>query len=96
MFVVMCAVVIYLFLVYRAEITSQGIWATHLVYGLIILTSVLSTLASMARKITVENDWIVQICGSNSDKLASEYHLLYFLEQQPMCLQTKDLISIIF
>ena len=72
LFVMLCAVVIYFFLVYREVVVSEGLWALYLVYGLIIVISIISRLTSMARKIAVENDWIVQICGSDLDMLASE------------------------
>ncbi|KAK3759765.1 hypothetical protein RRG08_041723 [Elysia crispata] len=71
LFVMLCAVVIYFFLVYREVVVSEGLWALYLVYGLIIVISIISRLTSMARKIAVENDWIVQICGSDLDMLAT-------------------------
>ncbi|GFN75308.1 solute carrier family 40 member 1 [Plakobranchus ocellatus] len=71
LFVLLCAIVVYFFLVYRGDITSVGPWARYLVYGLIIILSIMSRLTSMARKIAVENDWIVQMCGSDFDLLAT-------------------------
>ncbi|GFR69217.1 solute carrier family 40 member 1 [Elysia marginata] len=70
LFVMLCALVIYFFMVYRENVDSYGLWAQNLVYALIIVISVMSRLTSMARKIAVENDWIVQICGSDFDMLA--------------------------
>ncbi|GFN75309.1 solute carrier family 40 member 1 [Plakobranchus ocellatus] len=71
LFVLLCAVVVYFFLVYRGDITAMGPWARYLVYGLIIIFSIVSNLTSMARTIAVENDWIVQMCGSDFDLLAT-------------------------
>ncbi|CAG5116589.1 unnamed protein product [Candidula unifasciata] len=71
LFVVACAVVVYLFLVFRSEILSFGDWTMYVTYTVIILLSVLSKLTSMARQIAVEKDWIVEICGTDFDKLAT-------------------------
>ncbi|BFY97245.1 hypothetical protein BsWGS_00285 [Bradybaena similaris] len=70
-FVVVCAVVVYLFLVFRTEILSYGSWTTYVMYTVIIILSILSTLTSMARKIAVEKDWIVEMCGKDFDRLAT-------------------------
>ncbi|XP_046326040.1 solute carrier family 40 member 1-like [Haliotis rufescens] len=46
-------------------------WKRNLCYGFIILFAVLGNLAQVARVITIERDWVVEICGGNSDMLAS-------------------------
>ncbi|RUS72146.1 hypothetical protein EGW08_020088 [Elysia chlorotica] len=71
LFVMLCAVVIYFFLLHRKDVISEGLWVLYLVYSLIIIISIISRLTSMARKIAVENDWVVQICGSDFDMLAT-------------------------
>ena len=37
---------------------------------MIILVSILADLASIARKIAIEKDWVVEICGRDKDMLA--------------------------
>ena len=70
-----CSVVVYLVIQYRVDIESQ--WPDKalvtLCYGIIILISTIAQLASSGNTIAVEKDWIVEICGSNTDLLASKH-----------------------
>ena len=72
LFVILNVATIYLFLEYQDQVLSYSPWAKHAVYALIIVLSILSLLASVARKIAVEKDWIVEICEGDNDKLASK------------------------
>lgn len=38
---------------------------------MIIVVSILADLSSIARKIAIEKDWVVEICGRDKDMLAS-------------------------
>ncbi|XP_059174595.1 solute carrier family 40 member 1-like isoform X2 [Physella acuta] len=71
LFVVICAIVVYIFLVYTDSILAYGAWTRYTIYSLIILLCVLSRLTSMARRIAVEKDWVVEMCGKDSDRLAT-------------------------
>ena len=68
---VVCAVVIYCYLVYKDDILGLAWWLEYVTYAVIILLSNFANLASAANTIAVERDWIVEICGRNEDKLAS-------------------------
>lgn len=39
---------------------------------MIIVVSILADLSSIARKIAIEKDWVVEICGRDKDMLASK------------------------
>ncbi|CAL1527364.1 unnamed protein product [Lymnaea stagnalis] len=80
LFVVICAVVIYLFLMFTQDILAIGEWTRYAFYALVILLCVLSRLTSMARQIAVEKDWIVQMCGKDTDLLATMTSLLRFID----------------
>ncbi|XP_005093972.1 solute carrier family 40 member 1 [Aplysia californica] len=70
-FVILNVAVIYIYLKYSADILSVGLWIKYVIYAIIIIFSILSQLSSIARSIAVEKDWIVEICGGDSDKLAT-------------------------
>jgi hypothetical protein len=74
-FVVACAGGVYAFLWFDADIRAgeRSEWLLPLCQGGIILLAILSMLASLARHIAVERDWVVQICGKDKDMLASEF-----------------------
>ena len=72
--IALCAAVIYVVIIYREDIRSA--WPDKsletLCYAIIILIAVIAQLASTGNTIAVEKDWIVEICGNNTDLLASE------------------------
>ncbi|KAI8782423.1 solute carrier family 40 member 1 [Biomphalaria glabrata] len=70
-FIILCAVLIYIFLAYTDQILSAGQWIRYAAYVLITLLCVISQLASMARKIAVEKDWVMEMCGEDHDRLAT-------------------------
>ena len=72
-FVVICAAAVYAFLWFQREITEsqERKWLVPLCQAGIIVIAILSNLASLARMIAVERDWIVEICGKDKDMLAS-------------------------
>ncbi|XP_025095515.1 solute carrier family 40 member 1-like isoform X3 [Pomacea canaliculata] len=70
-FVVVCAAGIYVFLWYQPYLkTLDGNWQIPLYYAGIIILAIFSNLASLARMLAVERDWIVEICGKDKDMLA--------------------------
>ncbi|KAK0063684.1 solute carrier family 40 member 1, partial [Biomphalaria pfeifferi] len=69
--IILCAILIYIFLAYTDQILSAGQWLRYAAYVLITLLCVISQLASMARKIAVEKDWVVEMCGGDHDRLAT-------------------------
>ena len=48
-----------------------GGWAVPLCHAAVIVLAVLADLTSLARVIAVERDWIVKICDTDTDMLAS-------------------------
>ena len=72
-FVVICAAGVYAFLWFHREITEgeHQAWLEPLCQAGIIVVAIVSRLASLARMIAVERDWIVEICGGDKDMLAS-------------------------
>ena len=71
-FVVICAAGVYAYLWFEWEITEvYGEWLIRICHAGIIIFGILANLASMARMIAVERDWIVEICGRDKDMLAS-------------------------
>ncbi|XP_060553697.1 solute carrier family 40 member 1-like isoform X2 [Ruditapes philippinarum] len=76
--IAMCSVVVYFVIIYRTDIEEQ--WPDKslltLCFGVIILISTIAQLASSANTIAVEKDWIVEICGSNTDLLATTSAIL--------------------
>lgn len=72
-FVVVCAAGIYVFLWYQPYLkTLDGNWQIPLYYAGIIILAIFSNLASLARMLAVERDWIVEICGKDKDMLAGK------------------------
>ncbi|OWF35570.1 solute carrier family 40 member 1-like isoform X2 [Mizuhopecten yessoensis] len=73
MSVCLCSVLVYFVFQYHAEIKEvwpeQGL--ADLSYAVIIVISIIGNLASEGRKIAVERDWVVVICGQDKDLLAS-------------------------
>ncbi|XP_060081691.1 solute carrier family 40 member 1-like [Ylistrum balloti] len=71
--VCLCSVLVYFVFQYQDEI--KEIWPQQgladLSYAIIIIFSIIGNLASEGRKIAVERDWIVVICGRDKDLLAS-------------------------
>lgn len=71
--VCLCSVLVYFVFQYHSEIKAlwpeQGL--ADLAYAVIIIISIIGNLASEGRKIAVERDWIVVICGRDKDMLAS-------------------------
>ncbi|KAK6166093.1 hypothetical protein SNE40_022863 [Patella caerulea] len=70
-FVICCAAMVYVHLWFMVYIKSQwNGWMLILSYAVIIILAILGNMASMARTIAVEKDWIVEICGKDKDMLA--------------------------
>ncbi|XP_033762325.1 solute carrier family 40 member 1-like isoform X2 [Pecten maximus] len=71
--VCLCSILVYFVFQYHDEIKEvwpqQGL--ADLSYAVIIIISIIGNLASEGRKIAVERDWIVVICGRDKDLLAS-------------------------
>ncbi|XP_045169878.2 solute carrier family 40 member 1-like isoform X2 [Mercenaria mercenaria] len=76
--IALCSLVVYFVIQYRSEIETE--WPNNalltLCYGIIILISTIAQLASSGNTIAVEKDWIVEICGSDTDLLASTSAIL--------------------
>ncbi|KAK7508554.1 hypothetical protein BaRGS_00000120 [Batillaria attramentaria] len=73
LFVVICAGGVYAYLFLESQIKEiEGSWAVPLCHAGIIAVAVLSDLASVARVIAVERDWIVKICQTDTDMLATK------------------------
>lgn len=72
--VILGAVVVILLLTFRSQIAEiwDG-WLTTLCHVLLILFAVLAHLASVGNTITIERDWIIEICGRDSERLTSKY-----------------------
>ncbi|XP_076460392.1 ferroportin-like [Babylonia areolata] len=69
--VAVCAGGVYAYLRWEGSLVAEaGGWAVPLCQAAVIGVAVLGDLASMARVIAVEKDWIVQICGQDTDMLA--------------------------
>lgn len=78
-FVVLCAGAVYAYLWFESEMKAVGSnWLIPLCHVGIILLAILSNLASLARMIAVERDWIVEICGKDKDMLAGNA-MFFFL-----------------
>ncbi|KAH9496913.1 hypothetical protein Btru_010169 [Bulinus truncatus] len=69
--VILCAAVIYSFLMFKEELLDIGEWTRYVAYALIIVLASAANLASIANTIAVEKDWIVEICDRNEEKLAT-------------------------
>lgn len=71
--VVLCAAVVFcvFFFGLNQESASVSDVLIHGGRGVIIVLSILAGLASIARKIAIEKDWVVEICGRDKDMLAS-------------------------
>ncbi|XP_063428264.1 solute carrier family 40 member 1-like isoform X2 [Mytilus trossulus] len=71
--VALCAVIVFVVVWYHE--TLRTLWpdegALTLFHALIIVVAILGDLASIARSISVERDWIVEICGRDKDLLAT-------------------------
>ncbi|KAK7109677.1 ferroportin-like [Littorina saxatilis] len=80
-----CAAVVIAFLWKTDDIQASG-WLSPFLKALIIFLGVLSNLASQARVIAVERDWIVEICGKNTDHLASMTAMMRRVDQISMIL----------
>lgn len=87
-FVVLCAGGVYAFLWFEQEIKTgeESQWLLPLCQGGIILLAILAQLASLARQIAVERDWIVQICGKDTDMLATMTASLRRIDQGTLIL----------
>ncbi|CAL1531470.1 unnamed protein product [Lymnaea stagnalis] len=69
--IILCAAVIYCFLMFKEELLDIGEWTRYVAYGLIILLASAANLATIANTIAVEKDWIVEICERDEEKLAT-------------------------
>lgn len=74
-FVVICAAGVYAFLWFQHDIivSEKREWLVPLCQAGIIVFAIFADLASLARMIAVERDWIVEICGKDKDLLASKW-----------------------
>lgn len=74
--IALCAAAVYFVIVYKSEIETQ--WPDYglqtLCYAGIILIATIAQLASTGNTIAVEKDWIVEICGTDTDLLASKFY----------------------
>ncbi|XP_078331649.1 ferroportin-like isoform X4 [Crassostrea virginica] len=68
-----CAAVVFcvFYFSWDKESTSVSLLLVEGSRAVIILVSILADLASIARKIAIEKDWVVEICGRDKDMLAS-------------------------
>ncbi|KAJ8314091.1 hypothetical protein KUTeg_008652 [Tegillarca granosa] len=86
--VVVCAVVVFLVYYYNAELTDY--WPEKrlllLLHAVIIIIAIVANLSSIARKIAIEKDWLVEICGSDKDLLASMSATMRCIDQTSMIL----------
>ncbi|KAL8622387.1 hypothetical protein ACOMHN_041715 [Nucella lapillus] len=86
-FVVICVAGVYAYLWFEVEITARyGEWLMRLCHAGIIILGILSTLASLARMISVERDWIVEICGKDKDMLAKMTSSMRRIDQATLIL----------
>ncbi|XP_076461583.1 ferroportin-like isoform X2 [Babylonia areolata] len=86
-FVVICVAGVYAYLWFEFEITHDyGAWLMRLCHAGIIVMGILSNLASLARMISVERDWIVEICGKDKDMLAKMTSSLRRIDQATLIL----------
>lgn len=69
--IILCAAVIYCFLMFKEELLDIGEWTRYVAYGLIIVLASAANLATIANTIAVEKDWIVEICERDEEKLAT-------------------------
>ena len=70
--VVICAAGVYAYIRFEPSVVAvPGGWSVPLCHAAVILLAVLADLASLARVIAVERDWIVKICDTDTDMLAS-------------------------
>ena len=76
--VVLCASSIYVYILFQSEVEGAGDLAVTMSHAGIIVMAVTSDLASVARVIAVERDWIVKICDEDSNMLASGYFQSFF------------------
>lgn len=71
--VIVCALIVYTVITYKTQI--QAIWPDEallvMCYVAIILVAIFSMLGSMGTSIAVQKDWIVEICGRDTDLLAT-------------------------
>ena len=70
------------FTVVTLQTTLETIWpekgALKLCFAVIIILAILSDLSSVARKIAIERDWIVEICGCDRELLACKSDMQFF------------------
>lgn len=89
--VAFCAVIVFVVVWYHE--TLRTLWpdegALTLFHALIIVVAILGDLASIARSISVERDWIVEICGRDKDLLASKWLFKYFKNEKKKSLHKK-------
>ena len=67
--VVLCAGCFFVFFHFELFVLS---WSQFLCQTTVVLLSVVADLASLARMLAVERDWIVKMCGPDTEKLASK------------------------
>lgn len=79
--VALCAVVVCFVFWFNSEIAEYwpDLLLLQLCHGLIILIAIIANLASIAGTIAMEKDWLVQLCGTDRDLLASKYiYICYY------------------
>ncbi|CAG5128908.1 unnamed protein product [Candidula unifasciata] len=69
--IALCAGFVFNLLEFGPEIEEWGQWASIAHYVLIIVLGTAAFLAHIANTITVERDWVVEICDRDEDRLAS-------------------------
>ncbi|XP_025095565.1 solute carrier family 40 member 1-like isoform X2 [Pomacea canaliculata] len=85
--VVLCAGVVYAYILLEDVLSAvEGGWAVPLCHAFVIIVAILSDLASLARVIAVERDWIVKICGTDTDSLAKMTAVLRRIDQTTLIL----------
>ncbi|KAK3603585.1 hypothetical protein CHS0354_017299 [Potamilus streckersoni] len=88
MSVILCALVVYVIIWFKPLIQVQ--WPNEsllwLCYAGIILIAISANLASMASKIAVQKDWIVEICGRDKNRLADMSATLRMIDQTTLIL----------
>ncbi|KAK7109676.1 ferroportin-like [Littorina saxatilis] len=87
-FVVICAAGVYAFLWFQHDIivSEKREWLVPLCQAGIIVFAIFADLASLARMIAVERDWIVEICGKDKDLLAKMTASLRRIDQGTLIL----------
>ncbi|KAL3832525.1 hypothetical protein ACJMK2_024160 [Sinanodonta woodiana] len=86
--VILCALVVYVVIWFKPVIQVQ--WPNEtllwLCYAGIILIAISANLASVASKISVQKDWIVEICGRDKNLLADMSATLRLIDQTTLIL----------